>query len=500
MSSKGKKLKEREWEKLLFDYSSAFEYSSISANYNSAFSYSSDSDSCQDTGMVIVLPCIDIWTRVNLKPQKLLLARKNILTADGGIIEINTEVEYQVADIIHFVTRVQKLEEVFSQLSHQCLVNTASQKTQDDFENKKTVFESSFQEELNKTIVSWGLEITKVQLQSVKVLKAAEPIDALSNLISSLRVAFGFVSEENPVSEFAKLERRNGDTLSEVVAASVEKAVEKGPLKNAKVALEFRVEEEAVYCSVDNGSVEIREARDEVGSDVVVSVSRKDLQDLLSGKISPVDAYRQGKMARYKIVDYTFPTAAELARVILTHKGIEFEDVRLDGARAGEALAASPFRTLPVLEVDGEAVAQNHSICRFLAAEHGLSGKSGRDAAKCDLVMDALWDMFARMRRPEVERMTREQRLAELSTVIEEDAPAYLDGLEALLKKSGTGYFVTDQVTWCDLGAALALTALEHRRPGCLDKYSELQNLVARVVELPAVGQFLLSRAQSDGL
>ncbi|XP_023239544.1 uncharacterized protein LOC111638133 [Centruroides sculpturatus] len=97
-------------------------------------------------------------------------------------------------------------------------------------------------------------------------------------------------------SELAKLTRRNGDTLSEAVAASAKKAVEKGPLKNVKATLEFRVEEEVVYCSVDNGSVEIREAEDEVGSDVVVSVSREDLQDLLSGKISPVDAYRQGKV------------------------------------------------------------------------------------------------------------------------------------------------------------------------------------------------------------
>lgn len=42
-------------------------------------------------------------------------------------------------------------------------------------------------------------------------------------------------------------------------------------------------------------------------------------------------------MPQYKIIDYTFTTAAELARAILEYSGVSYEDVRYDKDKAGDA-------------------------------------------------------------------------------------------------------------------------------------------------------------------
>lgn len=42
-------------------------------------------------------------------------------------------------------------------------------------------------------------------------------------------------------------------------------------------------------------------------------------------------------MPQYKITDYTFTTAAELARAILEYAGVAYEDVRYDKDKAGDA-------------------------------------------------------------------------------------------------------------------------------------------------------------------
>lgn len=42
-------------------------------------------------------------------------------------------------------------------------------------------------------------------------------------------------------------------------------------------------------------------------------------------------------MPQYKIIDYTFTTAAELARAILEYAGVSYEDVRYDKDKAGDA-------------------------------------------------------------------------------------------------------------------------------------------------------------------
>lgn len=52
-----------------------------------------------------------------------------------------------------------------------------------------------------------------------------------------------------------------------------------------------------------------------------------------------------------------------------------------------------PFGMLPVLEIDGEMVAQSNAISRYLARQWGLAGKDEWESLQCDVLVDTLGDL-----------------------------------------------------------------------------------------------------------
>lgn len=48
---------------------------------------------------------------------------------------------------------------------------------------------------------------------------------------------------------------------------------------------------------------------------------------------------------------------------------------------------------LPILEMDGKIITQSNAIARYLAEEHGLTGKDKWEALQCDILVDTLGDL-----------------------------------------------------------------------------------------------------------
>lgn len=48
---------------------------------------------------------------------------------------------------------------------------------------------------------------------------------------------------------------------------------------------------------------------------------------------------------------------------------------------------------LPVLEIDGKAVAQSNAVARYLARQYGLAGRNEWEALQCDVLVDTLGDL-----------------------------------------------------------------------------------------------------------
>src|SRR5271169_5832620 len=83
----------------------------------------------------------------------------------------------------------------------------------------------------------------------------------------------------------------------------------------------------------------------------------------------------------------------EAARLALSIGGIGFEDDRVSPSDWARRKADTPFGALPVLEVDGQVVAQSNAINRYVGKLANLYPSDPWQAALCDEAMEAVEDI-----------------------------------------------------------------------------------------------------------
>jgi glutathione S-transferase len=132
----------------------------------------------------------------------------------------------------------------------------------------------------------------------------------------------------------------------------------------------------------------------------------------------------------YKLIYFNVRARAEPIRMIFAVAGVPYEDFRLERSAWPTlkesnltknllflyftigvcikmpindlhlifTLIAYPWGKLPVLEVDGQQLAESSAICRYLARKFNLIGANEFEAARCDELVDAMMDLRTRKR------------------------------------------------------------------------------------------------------
>ncbi|KAH7704871.1 GST-5 protein [Aphelenchoides avenae] len=206
-------------------------------------------------------------------------------------------------------------------------------------------------------------------------------------------------------------------------------------------------------------------------------------------------------MVHYKIVYFDAARRAETARLILTHAGVDFEDVRIPKAEwPGEHKAKAPFGQLPYLEVDGKQLAQSNTINRYLARKFGLAGKDEWEQAWVDAMADWLLDVGPEF-APFI-AVCFGFKEGDKDTLRDEVFyPAlerFLPRLETFLKESGSGFLVTSGYTWADFLCAEALTTFEKLVPGSVSKNADVWAYKQRVHNIPQIKDYVANRKQDS--
>lgn len=103
-----------------------------------------------------------------------------------------------------------------------------------------------------------------------------------------------------------------------------------------------------------------------------------------------------------------------------------------------------PFGMVPVLEVEGKAIAQSNAIARYLAKKYNLAGKNDWESLECDVLIDALSDIKQALTQYRTERdpIKKEENKVLL---MNETIPFYMDKFEAILNKN-KGFSVGESV------------------------------------------------------
>ena len=155
----------------------------------------------------------------------------------------------------------------------------------------------------------------------------------------------------------------------------------------------------------------------------------------------------------------------EPARLAMFIGGIAFDDDRLSFDAFNESKASFPFGAIPVLEVDGQTVAQSNGINRFVGKLAGLYPEDPWQAALCDEAMDAVEDISNRI-TPTFSITDDEEKKAARQALVDGPLGFYLSRLNVLLENRRGEFFSDTRLTMADLKVFVFVRYL---RSGILD-------------------------------
>ena len=169
-------------------------------------------------------------------------------------------------------------------------------------------------------------------------------------------------------------------------------------------------------------------------------------------------------MASLKLTYFDFHGGrGEPARLALSMGGIPFEDDRVPPSDWQRRKPDTPFGALPVLEVDGQTLAQSNAINRYVGKLTDLYPSDAWQAALCDEVMEAVEDIITKLAATFF--LLDEEKKAQRKALAEGPIPFYLTRLQQRLEAHGGRYFAADRLTVADLKVFVWIRHLKSGSP-----------------------------------
>lgn len=278
-------------------------------------------------GRVLIFPWLDRCVTADVSASAFSVPPQQLITNDGGIIEIGAEIQYGITDVVVMVREVADHQDILRSLGKTVLVRLLAKKHISKLKKDKTMCANEIMKDLNKQIRKWGLIIRCVSLSEIKVLKQPEAMPGMGKLLSGLGLTGGQPKpkEEIPFPspmEFARSaysgeneEPNRPDTPD--LNGTVEKA-ENGTL-DWRSCLEMVLNQEnnleqevfGVYCinipdknekivvkiGPDGKKVKYAADTEEEKPDVSVNITSSDLAGVLKGSLPPLQAYLTGRIS-----------------------------------------------------------------------------------------------------------------------------------------------------------------------------------------------------------
>jgi len=203
-------------------------------------------------------------------------------------------------------------------------------------------------------------------------------------------------------------------------------------------------------------------------------------------------------MVHYKLIYFNSRGRAEPIRLLFALAGVDYEDVRLDHGESWQAMKPkTPFGQVPVLDIDGFQLAQTKAIARYVGNEFKLNGRNNLDSAKADMLVDGVDDVSAHL-RPAMREKDPEKKKELMEAAKKEHIEPFLKRYDHYLEKNGTGYFVTDQITWADIFIFDAFQKWEKRHPEALHSHSHIRQFMDKISHNQKIKTWIEKRPETE--
>ena len=210
-------------------------------------------------------------------------------------------------------------------------------------------------------------------------------------------------------------------------------------------------------------------------------------------------------MSLYKLWYFNAREQSEVIRLIFAAAGVRYEDFRFEHVDWPKFKPQTPFGKVPMLEIKDSEInnvkilSQSNAICRYLANQFNLNGKTNLEKAEIDMFIDQLKDVFFELVKIYSEANVEIQK-AKFNDYYHNLVRAFIDSLEKKLASNNNDYLVGDSFTWLDLaiiGAWDWIWLHDPAEANILSEYKLVNEHNKKIRALPNISNWLESRPKT---
>ncbi|XP_042351741.1 stomatin-like protein 1 [Plectropomus leopardus] len=125
-------------------------------------------------GIVLVLPLIDQWQRVDLRTRAFNIPPCQVTTLDGGVLSVGADIQFRIWNPVMSVLSVQDLNASTRMTAQKALTYSLAKKTVREIQSERVKLGEYLGMDINQMTQPWGLEVDRVELTLGSLLKAPE--------------------------------------------------------------------------------------------------------------------------------------------------------------------------------------------------------------------------------------------------------------------------------------------------------------------------------------
>nr|XP_019591590.1 PREDICTED: stomatin-like protein 1 isoform X1 [Rhinolophus sinicus] len=275
----------------------------------------------QGPGVVLLLPCIDSFQRVDLRTRAFNVPPCKLASKDGAVLSVGADVQFRIWDPVLSVMTVKDLNAATRMTAQNALTKALLRRPLRDIQMEKLKISEQLLLEINDVTRAWGLEVDRMELAVEAVLQPPQDSLAGPSLDDSLQqLALHFLG--GGMSAGAGGALPPGPDTVEIVD-EVELPVGAGPGSKQPVAeglltalqpflsealvsqvgacYQFNVivpggTQSTYFLDLTTGQGRVGHGVPDGTPDVVVEMTEADLRALLFRELRPLGAYMSGRL------------------------------------------------------------------------------------------------------------------------------------------------------------------------------------------------------------
>nr|XP_017505112.2 stomatin-like protein 1 isoform X1 [Manis javanica] len=280
----------------------------------------------QGPGMVLLLPFIDSFQRVDLRTRAFNVPSCKLASKDGAVLSVGADVQFRIWDPVLSVMTVKDLNTATRMTAQNAMTKALLRRPLREIQMEKLKISDQLLLEINDVTRAWGLEVDRVELAVEAVLQPPQDNPAGPSLDSTLQqlalhllgggglssVAGGapalepadtleMVSEVGPPASHGGAGPSPKQPVAEGLLTALQPFLSEALVSQVGACYQFNVilssgTQSIYFLDLTTGQGRVGRGVPDSIPDVVVEMAEADLQALLCRELRPLGAYMSGRL------------------------------------------------------------------------------------------------------------------------------------------------------------------------------------------------------------